>query len=107
MTKYYLQVNKDLFKLGLNPTEILLLSQIIEFDRTTGDCFKSDKALAADFGVSDKTISRALGALEDRGYIKRETKNIKGGKERHIVVDLEKIDVDLKERTKDKKSVVG
>ncbi len=114
MTKYYLMVNKDLFKLGLNPTEILLISQIMEFDRSTGDCFKSDKALAADFGVSDKTISRALAALEARGFIKRETKNVQKGKERHMAVCLDAIEAKLKElknenddSTTDKMSVVN
>lgn len=110
MTKYYLMINKDLFKLGLNPTEILLIAQIMEFDRATGDCFKSDKALAADFGVSDKTISRAIAALEARGFIKRETKNVQKGKERHMTVCLDAIEAELKKRnesTTDKMTVVN
>ena len=55
----------------------------------------SDEALAENFGVSAKTISRSLKALEDKGYIVRDTKNIKGGKERHITANLDKIDEDL------------
>ena len=43
----FLAVNKDFLKLGLNPTEILLLSQIDEFNRNTGDCYMSDEAFAA------------------------------------------------------------
>lgn len=82
----FLQVNKDYFGKGLNPTELLVLAQVAEFDRTTGDCFISDKAMADMFGVSEKTISRALSTLEARGLIKRETKNIKGGRERHIIL---------------------
>lgn len=39
----HLQVNKALFKLELNPTEILTLAQILEFERTTGDFYMSDK----------------------------------------------------------------
>ena len=35
-------------------------------------------------GVSEKTISRELKVLEDKGLVKRETKNIRNGKERHI-----------------------
>ena len=82
----------------------------MEFDRATGDCFKSDKALAADFGVSDKTISRAIAALEARGFIKRETKNVQKGKERHMTVCLDAIEAELKKRnesTTDKMTVVN
>lgn len=81
----FLKVDKDLFGVGLNPIEILIVSQVIEFNTNTGDCFISDKQLADQFGVSDKTVSRALSHLEELGYIKRETRNIKGGKERHIL----------------------
>ena len=44
----------------------------------------SDKAFAEMLGISDKTVSRALKTLEDKGLIKRETKNVRNGKERHI-----------------------
>ena len=98
MTKTFLKVDKDLFKLDLNPTEILVLAQISEYNRTTKDCFISDKALAAMFGVSDKTISRAIGKLEQEGFIKRETKNVKGGKERHLYIQDDEIE---KKLTKD------
>lgn len=87
MANYFLKVDKDLFKMGLSPLEILLVAQITEFNTNTGDCFISDKTLAANFGVSEKTISRSLKALEDRGIITRETRNVKGGKERHIKVN--------------------
>lgn len=103
----FLQVNKDLFNKGLNPIELLVISQIMEFNRTTGDCFISDKQLAEQFGVSDKTISRALSHLEELGYILRETKNIKGGKERHIrTMDKMTLVNDDKNSTTDKMSFV-
>lgn len=104
MTNDFLQLNKDLFKLGMNPTEIIILAQVMEYNRTTGDCFMSDKTFAAMLSISDKTVSRALKELEDRGFIIRETKNVKGGKERHIRVNLDKIESALP--TKDKMSVV-
>lgn len=91
MTNLFLKVNKDLFGLGLNPTEILLLAQIMEFNTNTGDCFISNKTLAENFGVSESTIKRELERLEKLGYITRETRNIKGGKERHMVVNMDKL----------------
>lgn len=100
MTNTFLKVNKDLFNLGLSPIEILILSQIMEFNTNTGDCFISDKTLAEQFGVSEKTISRTLNSLEkEKGFIIRSTKNVKGGRERHMSVNLTKIEEVL---TKDK-----
>ncbi len=94
MANYFLKVDKDLFKLGLNPTEILILAQVMEFNTNTGDCFISDKVLAENFGVSDKTISRTIKSLEEKGFIVRDTKNVKGGKERHIRVNLKALTTD-------------
>lgn len=88
MANVFLKVNKDLFKLGLNPTQILILAQVIEFDTNTGDCFISNEQMASMFGVSVSTIKRELDKLEALGYITRETKNVKGGKERHIRLNL-------------------
>lgn len=90
MANYFLKVDKDLFKLGLNPTEILLLAQIIEFDTNTGDCFMSNKVFAENLGVSESTIKRELDKLEEKGFITRDTKNIQKGKERHIKVNMDK-----------------
>lgn len=103
MTNLFLKVNKDLFKLGLNPTEILILAQIMEYNNNTGDCFISNDTLAEMFAVSAKTISRAIKNLEDKGLLTRDTKNIKGGKERHMVVNIQKIEELL---TKDNLSLV-
>lgn len=87
MSNYFLKVDKELFKTGLTPIEILLVSQIQEFQSNTGDCFISDKVLAENFGVSESTVSRALKGLEAKGYITRSTKNVRGGKERHLKVN--------------------
>ncbi len=84
MANVFLKVNKDLFSYGLNPTEILILAQIIEFETNTGDCFISDRQLADNFGVSESTISRELKKLESNGFIVRETRNTRNGKERHL-----------------------
>lgn len=92
MTNIFLKVNKDLFKLGLNPTELLILAQVMEFNTNTGDCFMSDKAMSECFGVSESTISRAVKALETKGFVSRSTKNVRNGRERHIAANLENIE---------------
>ena len=92
MTNVFLKVNKDLFKLGLNPTEVLLLAQIIEFNTTTGSFFMSDKALAEMLSISESTVSRAVRNLESQGFIKRETKNTQSGRTRTITVDMARLD---------------
>lgn len=106
MTNIFLKVNKDFFKLGLNPTEILILSQILEFNTNTGDCYMTDKAFAEAFGVSDKTISRAIGNLVDMKYLDRDTKSVQRGKERHLKVNIPIIEAKLKDSTTDKMSLV-
>ena len=95
MTNIFLKINKDLFKLKLNPTEILILAQIMEFNTNTGDCYVTDKQFADNYSVSESTIKREIKKLDEMGYIIRETKNVKGGKERHIKINLEKIEQEL------------
>lgn len=109
----FLRVDKDLFKLGLSPIEILLLAQVMEFQRTTGDFFMSDKVLAEMLCVSEKTVSRAWTALEARGFIVRKTVNVRGGRERHISAVLNAIhealttdNLTVDDSTTDKKSFV-
>jgi predicted transcriptional regulator len=65
----------------------------MEFQTNTGDCFISDKQLASMFGVSERTISRTIKDLETKGFIVRETKNVKGGRERHLIITMDKMSV--------------
>lgn len=88
----FLAINKDWFAIGMNPVELLIISQVAEFNRNTGDCFISDDAMAEMFGVSRSTIARAVNRLANElGYIVKETKNTRGGKERHMKVNCVKI----------------
>jgi DNA-binding transcriptional regulator GbsR (MarR family) len=64
----------------------------MEYNTTTGKCFMSDDAFADAFGVSKSTISREMKVLEDKGFITRETTNIKGGKKRYITINVNKIE---------------
>lgn len=84
----FLAINTDFFKLGLNPTQLLILSKVDELNRNCGDCYITDESLAELFGVSKSTISREIKALDGKGFLIKETKNIKGGKERHMKVNF-------------------
>ena len=102
MTNLFLSVNKDLFKLGLNPAQILIIAQIMEFEKNTGDCFISNERLAEQLGVSASTIKREMKKLEDDGFIIRETKNIQKGRERHIRTNAARLNLSfVEEQQKD------
>ena len=85
MSNLFLKVNKDLFKSGLNPIEILVLSQVIEFQNNKAQCYMTDAQFAENFGVSAKTISRTLDKLEELGYITRKTVTLASKRVRTIL----------------------
>lgn len=95
MTELFLKVNKDLYKLKLNANEQLILSYILEFQDKKMPCFISNESFAEYLNTSEKTVSRALKSLEDKGYICRDTKNVKGGKTRNLTVNLGRINIEL------------
>lgn len=95
MTDKFLKLNKDLWKLKLNANEQQILSYIMEFDKNTGDCFISDETFSMYLNTSKSTVSREIKALELMGYVVRNTKNVKGGKERHLKVNQKKIEEDI------------
>jgi DNA-binding MarR family transcriptional regulator len=71
-----LMVSKGLYSTGLNTTEMMIISQIEEFERNGNECFVTNQQFADWFGVSTKTIERTLDKLEENNYIKRETKTV-------------------------------
>lgn len=87
----FLAINKEWLGIGLNPLELLIVSQVAEFNRNTGDCFISDDKLAESFGVSSATVKRAISNLDKAGIIIRITNNVRGGKERHMKVNHKRI----------------
>lgn len=88
----YLAVETYLFQMKLNPTEILIMAKVAELNRNCEKCFISDETLAENYGVSKSTISRAIKRLsEECGFLIKETKNVKGGKERVLSLNDKKI----------------
>lgn len=96
----FLAVNNIYFQLQLNPTQIFILAKVDELNRNCGECFVSDETLAELFGVSKSTVSREIKALVDKGFIVKETRNIKGGRVRYMKVDSTKVNLTIEEAKK-------
>lgn len=96
MPKNFLMIDKDLFKLDLTPIQLLILAQVMEFDRNTGDCFISNERMAKQFGVSEATVRNQIDKLvKEKKYIIRDTKNTQKGKERHMLINWAQVDADI------------
>lgn len=109
MSNIFLKVDKDYFsfegKQKLNAVEILTLAQFAEFHNNGKACFISNKTLADNFGVSEKTIQRAVNKLEEVGLITKETINTKGGRERIVKIVEPKDKKSVEAAAEDKKSL--
>lgn len=73
----YIKVNTEFFNTNLNPLEILMLSVIESYTRDNKPCYLTNEQFAKLFNVSEKTVRNALDNLEDKNYIKRNTKTIR------------------------------
>ena len=78
MDHKFLAVNKDYFGLGLKSLDLLILSQIEEFQRNNRDCYLTNEQLSDQFGESTATIMRSLAKLEHLNIITRNTIFIEG-----------------------------
>ena len=86
MSGLFLKVDKDLFGSGLNPTEMLILAQVIEFHNNNLVCYMTDKQFADNFGISESTVSRAIKRLDETFHlINKNTTQTQKGKKRYIV----------------------
>lgn len=74
----FLAVNKKYFRNGLKSIDILIISQIEEFERNDCKCFISNEQFSEMFGESVSTIKRTLDKLEDLKIIKRTNSYIEG-----------------------------
>ena len=72
----YIKVNTEFFNTGLNPLEILLLSVIESYARDNKEFYHTNEQLSKMFNVSKTYIKSTLDRLEEKNYIKRNTKTI-------------------------------
>ena len=72
MNNVFLKVNKKYYE-KLKPLEILIMSQIEEFNNNGCECYLTNKQFAKMFCVSEPTVDSALNKLEKLKYIKRIT----------------------------------
>ena len=96
VTNPFLKVDKYLFSLGLDATEILIVAQILEYQNKGLECYISNETFAEWFGISESTIKRRMANLEAKNIIKRNTKNVQKGKERYLTVLIEAPDSSTK-----------
>ena len=59
---------------------------MLEYQTKGLDCFESDESFSKDFGVSQSTVSRAIGNLKKKNIIVANTKNTQKGKLRYLTV---------------------
>lgn len=91
MSNYFLRVDKDWLGIGFSPIELLIVSQVLEFQTKDNECFISDETMATNFGVSSSTIARAVKGLETKGFLNRDTKNTNKGRLRYLTINIDKL----------------
>ena len=91
MSNVFLRVDKDWLGIGFSPIELLIVSQILEYQTKDNQCFISDETMATNFGVSSSTIARAVKGLETKGLLNRDTKNTNKGRLRYLTINIDKL----------------
>ena len=86
----FLSINKKYFNIGLKSIDILILSQIEEYQRNNCECYITNQQFSDMFGDSVSPIKRSIDKLEQRGMLERKTRsrtdNGKKSKERTLNV---------------------
>ena len=78
MDGYFLAVYKELFGLGLKSVDLLIISQINEYQRKGMSCYVTNEQLSNWFGESVSTIERSIKKLSNLNIIEKKTTFIKG-----------------------------
>lgn len=71
--KNYFPLPNVIFYLDLHPTEIVIYAYLMSIeDRQTYQCVTSYSTIAQEVGISDNTMAKYVGKLEEHGLIRTE-----------------------------------
>ena len=76
--KSFLQVKKEYFGKGLQPIDLLILSQVEEFNRNGKECYMTNQQFSNDFGATLYAIKTSIDKLAKEGYIQRSSSYVDG-----------------------------
>lgn len=68
-TKNFYMMPNDVFKLGLNPYEFMILSYLVRRMNSDSECWPSFKTMSKDLGISISTLKDRIAKLEKRKLI--------------------------------------
>ena len=85
--KKYVNINLAFMNTNLTISEATVLSYIDSLSIQKGYCYASNSSICMALNIKDRTLYRILKKLEEKEYIKRNTKSLgNDGKERKIYV---------------------
>jgi|GEM_PF-2359937 len=83
--KNYININLSFMNTNLSIQEAVVLSYIQSLSVKKDYCYASNESISNALKINDRTLYRILSKLENKDYIKRETKSIGNyGKQRRI-----------------------
>lgn len=71
-------INKEYLGKGLNAVDLLIFSQVEEFNRNGFDCYMTDEQFMDITGATLYKVRKSLDRLENMNIIERDTKTISG-----------------------------
>lgn len=87
----FLATNKAYLGLGLKSIEVMIVSQVEEFERNGCECYVTNAQFSEMFGESIDKVKRAINRLEELNVLRRSTKfvsgNGKGNRQRTLSVN--------------------
>lgn len=104
----FIKVKKNYLGLGLKSIDILILSQVEEFQRNGCLCYMTNKQFSEMFGESESTVKRSIEKLEKLNIIQRETNvitdNGQKSKQRVMAVyDISQWNIENKNKSEESK----